>query len=290
MTSTSARVTPWESQGCEICRRQWETSERPPRVAENAADHSALHQCAVCRTYWLLTERAAVAVERATVRSTYPIVDERMPRAVEDETPEIDADVLSDALTAYLGWPGAPHPLSDVSAVADVATGVGVDQAPLLRAVREALTASESLPLESTERPAAAAAKHRRAVRDLLPHVRADAIDALTSRSFWIALREGDSAGNAPRRAPTTDTPPAPAPSTPTPRDDAVQYWRHSVGHSVRYFALVGRRDLLLDQDTWVPYHHYKSGPSWWRLTGDTDADIIDASELPPGSPRPPIA
>lgn len=165
MTSTSARVTPWESQGCEICRRQWETSERPPRVAENAADHSALHQCAVCRTYWLLTERAAVAVDPATVRPIYPTVE---------------------------------------------ATGV--------------------------------------------------------------------------------DAPQPPAPSTTAPRNDDVQYWRHSAGHSVRYFALVGRRDLLLDQDTWVPYDHYKSGPSWWRLTGETDADIIDASELPPHSPRPPVA
>lgn len=62
---------PWESQGCAVCRGQWERGERPPLVAENVADHSALHRCDVCGTWWLRTERYAVAVAPDDVRSIY---------------------------------------------------------------------------------------------------------------------------------------------------------------------------------------------------------------------------
>lgn len=62
---------PWEAQGCEVCRRQWETGERPRFVAENIADRSELYHCDVCGTWWLLTERYAVAVDEADIRTTY---------------------------------------------------------------------------------------------------------------------------------------------------------------------------------------------------------------------------
>ena len=69
--SKAPAVTPWEAQGCAVCRRQWETSERPQFLAENAADHSALYRCTECRTWWLLSERAAAAVQADDIRPNY---------------------------------------------------------------------------------------------------------------------------------------------------------------------------------------------------------------------------
>lgn len=149
-------VPTWESQGCPVCRRQWETSERPELIAENVADHSELYRCAVCRTLWLLTERAAVAVRADEVRAAYPELG--------------DADHGTDSPARLTGG--------------------------------------------------------------------------------------------------------------------AAQYWRWTVGSGRRYFKFVDGRDQVLDGDHWVPYDRYRSGPSWWRLTGEADADIIDAGELPPGAPR----
>ena len=63
--------TPWESQGCEVCRKQWESGTRPRLVAANIPDRSELYRCDVCGTWWLMTERYAVAVEPADIRSTY---------------------------------------------------------------------------------------------------------------------------------------------------------------------------------------------------------------------------
>ncbi|MFC8681935.1 hypothetical protein ACFT30_10465 [Microbacterium ureisolvens] len=67
----SSTVTRWESQGCPVCRRQWETSERPRFVAENTADHSELFRCDTCHTWWLMTERYAAAVRPDDIRNTY---------------------------------------------------------------------------------------------------------------------------------------------------------------------------------------------------------------------------
>ncbi len=64
-----------------------------------------------------------------------------------------------------------------------------------------------------------------------------------------------------------------------------AQYWRRT-GAAVRYFKLVGHRDYILKDDAWVRYDLYKSGPSWWRLTGEIDTDIITEDELPPSAPR----
>lgn len=166
----------WDSQGCGVCRRQWETAERPVFVAANAVDHSELYRCAVCGALWLMTERAAFVVQPEGIRSTYPGVIES----------------------------AEGHPPSD---------GVHPDAAP-----------------------AAASA-------------------AAPSRSD----------------APASDV--------------GVQYWRHSVASEDRFFRLANGRDFILRGDQWVPYHGYKSGPSWWRLTGEPGADVVTGHDLPPDAP-----
>jgi len=156
-------VAAWESQGCAVCRRQWETAERPVFVAGNVADHSELYRCAVCGTLWLMTERAAVAVRPEEIRSTYPAV-----------SGSVQGRTVSD---------------------------------------------------------------------------------------------------------------PAPTRSTPRVSHDGAQYWRHSVASTDRYFKLLKGQDYILEGDHWAPYDRYKSGPSWWRLTGEPGTDIIDATDLPPDAP-----
>lgn len=143
MSEVPDKTPPWDSQGCAVCRRQWETAERPDFVAENTADHSALYRCAACGTLWLLTERAAAAVRPEDIRSAYPAVS-----------------------------------------------------------------------------------------------------------------------------AQTT-----------------AEYWRRSVASVDRYFKLLDGQDYILENDLWTPFHRYKSGPSWWRLTGEPDAEVIDAADLPPDAP-----
>lgn len=64
-------VTRWELQGCPVCRRQWETGDRPRFIAENTADHSELLRCDTCHTWWLITERYAAAVQPDHIRNTY---------------------------------------------------------------------------------------------------------------------------------------------------------------------------------------------------------------------------
>ncbi len=61
----------WEQQGCAVCRRQWESGERPQFVAESIADRSRLYRCDVCGTWWLSTERYAVAVEEHEISGMY---------------------------------------------------------------------------------------------------------------------------------------------------------------------------------------------------------------------------
>lgn len=69
-------------------------------------------------------------------------------------------------------------------------------------------------------------------------------------------------------------------------REGQVQYWRLSAASTDHYFGLVNGRDFILRGDQWVPYDVYKSGPSWWRLTGEPGADVIAADDLPPDAPR----
>lgn len=177
MSEASNAASPWDSQGCAVCRRQWETAERPIFVAENIVDHSELYRCAVCGALWLMTERAALVVQPEAIASTYPGVFES----------------------------AGGHPASG-----------GAEPDPA--------------------RPAASAAAQSR--------------------------------------------PDAPA------SDDGVQYWRHSVASTDHYFRLTNGRDFILRGDQWVPYDAYKSGPSWWRLTGEPGADVITRGDLPPDAPR----
>ncbi len=62
----------WESKGCESCRRQWESGERPPELAINFALHSRLHRCPVCGTFWEQHERFADTIEEQEARRLYP--------------------------------------------------------------------------------------------------------------------------------------------------------------------------------------------------------------------------
>jgi len=60
------------------------------------------------------------------------------------------------------------------------------------------------------------------------------------------------------------------------------QYWRR---HGT-YFKFTGVREYILRPDGWVLYDVSKSGPSWWRVSGEVDAEIINETDLPPGTPR----
>ena len=66
----------------------------------------------------------------------------------------------------------------------------------------------------------------------------------------------------------------------------AVQYWTHEVAGSMIHFAFVDHRDYRFDGERWSRYDRYRSGPSWWRLTGETGTYVIDEAELPPEIPR----
>ena len=209
-------------------------------------------------------------------------------------------DVLvSAAVVAYLGWGRGPHPDADAPAVADLAHRHDVPFSDLARAVEQAITAANTIPLDELApdgRP-----RFEARLRALLPSLEDDAVAALTSRSFWYARWDGGDPPPphiAPRsdrsadRPATGETPgiasrsdrSADRPATgekPEPRE----YWRHSTRLGIRYFASSAGQDFILRGGEWVPYDVYKSGPSWWRLTGEIDADAVDRSELPPGTP-----
>ena len=62
----------WERKGCEVCRKLWESGERPPELAINFALHSRLHRCNVCGTFWEQHERFADTIEEQEARDLYP--------------------------------------------------------------------------------------------------------------------------------------------------------------------------------------------------------------------------
>ncbi len=204
----------------------------------------------------------------------------------------VNGDLLSAAVVAYLGWGRGPHPSADAQAVADLAHRHGVPASDLARAVEHAIAAANSIRVDDAR--TAAGPRFATRLRALLPSLEDDAVAALTSRAFWHARWDGGEPPS-PHIAPLPDRPadraapgetPAPgkAPAqgeTPAPRE----YWRQSTSLGARYFASSGGHDFILRGGEWVPYDRYKSGPSWWRLTGEIDADVVDRSELPPGTP-----
>jgi hypothetical protein len=54
----------------------------------------------------------------------------------------------------------------------------------------------------------------------------------------------------------------------------------------VGYWRLDARGDAHWARGEWRQWTAYKSGPSWWRLTGEIGIDRIDPSELPPEIPQ----
>lgn len=230
----------------------------------------------------------------------------------------VNGDMVSAAVVAYLGWGRGPHPATDAQAVADLAHRHGVPASDLARAVEYAVTAANTIRVD--ELAPEGSSRFASRLRALLPSLEDDAVAALTSRAFWYARWDGGEPPpprTAPRpdrqaeRAATGETPDiSPRPDrqadrpatgetpdiapradrhaehaatgeTPAPRE----YWRHSTSLGTRYFASSAGHDFILRGGEWVPYDVYKSGPSWWRLTGETDTDVFDRSELPPGTP-----
>ncbi|MGC0369360.1 hypothetical protein [Microbacterium sp. SLBN-111] len=104
--------------------------------------------------------------------------------------------LLSAAVVAYLGWGRAAMPAADEPAVADLAERAGVDPAGVLRAVHDAIGASDRL--EVTDLSASddgGAALYKRRLRDARPDLSPDAVDALASRWFfalrWLGIEAG---------------------------------------------------------------------------------------------------
>jgi alkanesulfonate monooxygenase SsuD/methylene tetrahydromethanopterin reductase-like flavin-dependent oxidoreductase (luciferase family) len=73
-------------------------------------------------------------------------------------------------------------------------------------------------------------------------------------------------------------------PIRPGTRDGYYRDTRYS-DDSPRYWKLVGTQDFLLVDGAWVGRGAYKSGPSWWTLTGEMGIDRIEYSDLPPRTP-----
>lgn len=199
---------------------------------------------------------------------------------LEEMSASVDGSLVSAAIVAYLGWGRGPHPGSDAQAVTDLAQRHGIPAFDLARAVEQAVATANTIRVDDAAHDAGPRLEAR--LRAVLPSLERDAVAALTSRAFWYARWDGGeppAAHIAPHAERSADRHATTA--TPAPR----QYWRHSTSLGTRYFALSDGRDFLLEGGEWVPYDRYRSGPSWWRLTGEIDADIVDRSELPPGTP-----
>lgn len=82
----------WKEKGCEICRKLWESGQRPPELAVNYDLHARLHRCSACGVYWEQLERYADVISEKKARLTFP-------QAFEDEmpdtfTPENELEIL----------------------------------------------------------------------------------------------------------------------------------------------------------------------------------------------------
>ena len=62
-------------------------------------------------------------------------------------------------------------------------------------------------------------------------------------------------------------------------------YFRDTRAPGTWYWKLAGGQDFLLVDGVWDGQSRYKSGPSWWTLTGEFDIDRIPYTDLPPGTP-----
>ena len=211
----------------------------------------------------------------------------------------VNGEMVSAAVVAYLGWGRGPHPAADAQAVADLAHRHGVPASDLARAVDHAIAAANTIRVD--ELAPEGGSRFASRLRALLPWLEDDAVAALTSRAFWYAGWDGGepppphispgpdgqaehaATGETPDIAPRADrhAEHAATGETPAPRE----YWRHSTSLGPRYFAFSAGHDFILRGGEWVPYDVYKSGPSWWRLTGETDTEVVDRSDLPPGTP-----
>ncbi|MDQ1085399.1 MULTISPECIES: hypothetical protein [Microbacterium] len=110
-----------------------------------------------------------------------------------------DDPVLSEAVTAYLGWPKAHMPSEDESAVARVGQNASGGASELLARVEGAIADSDHLPTaDLNDHPDGGAA----AYKSRLKHARSDlsdaAVDALASRWFfrlrWLGIQSGSDA------------------------------------------------------------------------------------------------
>ncbi|MDQ1135397.1 hypothetical protein QE410_000196 [Microbacterium sp. SORGH_AS 1204] len=110
-----------------------------------------------------------------------------------------DDSLLSAAVMAFLGWPAAKMPLSDESAVADLARTNSVDANALLARVHDAVAASDDLTISDlgTHSDGGATAYKRRLAASR-PALSSAAIDALASRWFfrlrWLGIESGQDA------------------------------------------------------------------------------------------------
>jgi hypothetical protein len=71
---TQVSVTEWDSKGCEVCRKAWQTGRAPPEIAVDLAAHASLHVCRVCGTHWEQHERFADVISADEARRRYPVV------------------------------------------------------------------------------------------------------------------------------------------------------------------------------------------------------------------------
>lgn len=62
----------WETKGCDVCRRMWETGMQPPRLGISLARNAYLHKCNVCGTYWEQCERYANVISNEDAKKFYP--------------------------------------------------------------------------------------------------------------------------------------------------------------------------------------------------------------------------
>lgn len=62
----------WKDKGCPVCRRLWESGQRPPELAVQYDLHSRLHRCSACGSYWEQYERHADTIDESEAKRLYP--------------------------------------------------------------------------------------------------------------------------------------------------------------------------------------------------------------------------
>jgi hypothetical protein len=51
--------TPWNEQGCEVCRLGWLQGHHPTTLFVDPPGHVMVHRCDECQSVWVETEREA---------------------------------------------------------------------------------------------------------------------------------------------------------------------------------------------------------------------------------------